>query len=87
MARGAEVDDFMRTAKSLGLTAFNFWEWSHARKLGLWEIIKLFPFAETPPPIVDPPSSVQVTAAEYIRQVIYPWMVSEGFKGSPPNIV
>ncbi len=48
-----EVLEFLQTAKSLNLSAANFWEWSNARTgnlPGVWETIRDFSWNEAPAP-------------------------------------
>jgi hypothetical protein len=49
----AEVLDFFKTAKSLNLSAVNFWEWYDARAgimPNVWEVIRDYPWSGTPAP-------------------------------------
>lgn len=48
-----DIVEFLDTAKSLNLSAANFWEWSHTRKYlpEVWEAISDYTWFDTPPPL------------------------------------
>lgn len=62
-----QVLSFIDQARRLDLPAVNFWEWTAARALGLWEVVRDAPFggqappapAPAPPPL--PPSAKDIT--------------------------
>jgi hypothetical protein len=47
-----EIQEFLRTAQSLNLSAANFWEWSNTRKYlpDIWEAASSYPWSIEPPP-------------------------------------
>ena len=56
-AKPAEITDFLRTAKSMGFSGANFWEWSHARAApSSWKVISDFDWGEPvePEPVPEP---------------------------------
>ena len=48
----AEIQDFLRTAQNLNLSAANFWEWSNCRAYlpEVWKAIQEYPWSSLPPP-------------------------------------
>jgi hypothetical protein len=48
----AEIQEFLKTAQNLNLTAANFWEWGHTRTYlpQLWQAVSAYPWSTTPPP-------------------------------------
>ena len=52
----SEVEEFLRTAKDLNLTAANLWEWENCRMelpKNVWRTVRDFPWEVGPPPPVD----------------------------------
>ena len=47
-----EIQEFLRTAQSLNLSAANFWEWSNTRRYlpEVWEAASEYPWSTEPPP-------------------------------------
>ena len=55
----SEINEFMNTARQLGVYAVNFWEWHLTRDLldpSIWQAIAHFPWPSTPPP--QPPKDI-----------------------------
>jgi hypothetical protein len=65
-AQPGEVIDFLDTARALGLSGANFWEWENCRRLlpGVWDVISRYSWTVTnvePEPVPEP-ERVEVTA-------------------------
>ncbi len=63
----AEIREFMQTARQLGITAVNFWEWHHTRDrlpAAIWRAIATFDWGATPAPPPPPPPPVQGDVVE-----------------------
>ena len=52
-----EVVRFLDAAKQLGINGVNFWEWGNCRRNlpTVWDVIKAYPWATSPPPPPPPP--------------------------------
>jgi hypothetical protein len=48
----SDIQEFLRTAQNLNLSAANFWEWSNTRRNlpDIWETIRDYPWSTQPPP-------------------------------------
>ena len=57
-----DVNDFLRTARSLNLNAANFWEWSNCRTNlpSVWNAIRDYNWGAPTPPPPPPPADIAI---------------------------
>lgn len=81
-ATKGDVLAFLDAAQKSGVSSVNFWEWNHARRLGLWEVIEGYGWPW--PPAQTPPPPARVPVDTFVVDHVYPWMRDAGYSGPAP---
>lgn len=69
---GAEIQEFLRAAQNLNLSAANFWEWGHTRRYlpDVWDAVRDYPWSALPPPLDITQQFVNALNTHNVGQIV-----------------